>query len=42
MADLDPEQAELDFQRNSALAALFGGEDRPVEFLSDVKLLRLA
>jgi hypothetical protein len=37
----DPEHAEFDLQSDPALAALFAGEDRPIEFLTDVKLRRL-
>jgi hypothetical protein len=37
VAELHPEEAEFDLQGDPALAALFGGEDGPVEFLSDVK-----
>ena len=33
----DAEDAQFDLQRDPALAALFGGEDGPVEFLTDVK-----
>jgi hypothetical protein len=35
----DPAQSELDLQRDPALAALLGGEDRAIEFLTDVKPL---
>ena len=38
MAEPDSGQAELDLQRHPALAALFPGEDGPIEFLTDVKL----
>jgi hypothetical protein len=37
VADPDPAQPELHLQSDPALAALFAGEDRTVEFLSDVK-----
>jgi hypothetical protein len=40
MGDLDPAQPELHLQGDPAVAALFAGEDRPVEFLTDVKLRR--
>ena len=36
------EGAEFNFQRDPALTALFGGEDGTIEFLTDVKLLRVA
>ena len=41
MMQPDSAQAELHFQRDAALTALFGGEDRSIEFLTDVKLRRL-
>jgi hypothetical protein len=37
MADPDSAQPALDLQGDPALAALFAGEDRTIEFLSDVK-----
>jgi hypothetical protein len=40
MGELDPAQPELHLQGDPAVAALFAGEDRPVEFLTDVKLRR--
>jgi hypothetical protein len=39
MADPHAPQPELHLQHNPALTALFTGEDRPIEFLTDVKLL---
>ena len=41
MMQPDSAQAELHFQRDPALTTLFAGEDRPIEFLTDVKLRRL-
>jgi len=38
VADVDPTQAELHLKGNPALTSLFTGEDRTVEFLTDVKL----
>jgi hypothetical protein len=38
MVELHPEDTEFDLEGDPALAALFGGEDRPIEFLTDVKL----
>jgi hypothetical protein len=40
VAELHPEETEFDLQGDPAVAALFAGEDRPVEFLTDVKLRR--
>jgi hypothetical protein len=42
VAELHPEEAEFDLQGDPAVAALFGGEDCPIEFLTDVKRLRVA
>jgi hypothetical protein len=37
VAEPDAAQSEGDFERDPALTPLFGGEDGPVEFLTDVK-----
>jgi hypothetical protein len=42
VVELHSKDTEFDLQSDPAVAALFGGEDRPIEFLTDVKLLRLA
>jgi hypothetical protein len=42
MIEPHAEQAEFDLEGDPALAALFGGEDCSIEFLTDVKLLRVA
>jgi hypothetical protein len=39
VVEFDPEDTQLNFQGDAALAALFGGEDRTIEFLTDVKPL---
>jgi hypothetical protein len=36
------EDTQLDLKGDPAVAALFGGENCPIEFLTDVKLLRVA
>jgi hypothetical protein len=41
MMQPDSAQPQLHFQRDPALTTLFAGEDRPIEFLTDVKLRRL-
>jgi hypothetical protein len=42
VVELHSKDTEFDLQSDPAVAALFGGEDRPIELLTDVKLLRLA
>jgi hypothetical protein len=39
VADPDPAQPKLNLQSDPAVAALLRGEDRTIEFLTDVKLL---
>ena len=41
VADPDSAQPQLDLQRDPAFTALFRGEYRAIEFLTDVKLRRL-